>query len=99
LALAVEKGWKVYQMDAVAAFPAFAKETVAQFFCDDSMRHATPMEPGAIRKLVEEPPRPLSQEEWLKYLELLGKLIWLCNMRFDIIFAVNRMAYFTIEAC
>jgi hypothetical protein len=99
LALAVEKGWKVYQMNAVAAFPASAEETVAQFLCDDSMKHATPMEPGAIRKPVEEPRRHLSQDEWLKYVEMLGKLIWLCNMRFDIIFAVNRMASFTIEAC
>ena len=77
----------------------FAKETVAQFLYDDSLKHATPMEPDAIRKLVEEPGRPLSQEEWLKYVELLGKLIWLCNTRFDIVFAVNRMASFTTEAC
>ena len=77
----------------------FAKETVAQFLYDDSMKHATPMEPEAIRKLVEEPGRPLNQDEWLKYVELLGKLIWLCNTRFDIIFAVNRMASFTVEAC
>jgi hypothetical protein len=77
----------------------FAKETVAQFLYDNSMRHATPMEPEAIRKLVEEPGRPLSEDEWLKYVELLGKLIWLCNTRFDIVFAVNRMASFTVEAC
>ena len=77
----------------------FAKETVAQFLYDDSMKHATPMEPEAIRKLVEEPGRPLSEDEWLKYVELLGKLIWLCNTRFDIVFAVNRMASFTVEAC
>jgi hypothetical protein len=63
------------------------------------MKHATPMEPEAIRKLVEEPGRPLSEDEWLKYVELLGKLIWLCNTRFDIVFAVNRMASFTVEAC
>jgi hypothetical protein len=37
----------------------FAKETVAQFLYDDSMKHAIPMEPEAIRKLVEEPGRPL----------------------------------------
>ncbi|KID83233.1 retrotransposon like protein [Metarhizium guizhouense ARSEF 977] len=77
----------------------FAKETVAQFLYDDSMKHATPMEPEAIRKLVEEPGRPLNHDEWLQYVELLGKLIWLCNTRFDIIFAVNRMASFTVEAC
>jgi hypothetical protein len=77
----------------------FAKETVAQFLYDDSMKHATPMEPEAIRRLTEDPGRPLSQEEWSKYVELLGKLIWLCNTRFDIIFAVNRMASFTVEAC
>ena len=77
----------------------FAKETVAQFLYDDSMKHATPMEPEAIRKLAEDPGRPLSQEEWFKYVELLGKLIWLCNTRFDIIFAVNRMASFSVEAC
>ncbi|KJZ78398.1 hypothetical protein HIM_02436 [Hirsutella minnesotensis 3608] len=77
----------------------FAKEIVAEFLYDDSMKHATPMEPGAIRKLVEEPGRPLNHDEWLKYVELLGKLIWLCNTRFDIIFAVNRMASFTVEAC
>lgn len=77
----------------------FAKETVAQFLYDDSMKHATPMEPEAIRKLVEEPGRPLTHDEWLQYVELLGKLIWLCNTRFDIIFAVNRMASFTVEAC
>lgn len=77
----------------------FAKETVAQFLYDDSMKHATPMEPEAIRKLAEDPGRPLSQDEWLKYVELLGKLIWLCNTRFDIIFAVNRMASFTVESC
>jgi hypothetical protein len=77
----------------------FAKETVAQFLYDDSMKHATPMEPEAIRKLVEEPGQPLDHDEWLKYVELLGKLIWLCNTRFDIIFAVNRMASFTVEAC
>jgi len=40
------------------------------------MKHATPMETEAIRKLVEEPGRPLSEDEWLKYVELLGKLIW-----------------------
>jgi hypothetical protein len=77
----------------------FAKETVAQFLYDDSMKHATPMEPEAIRKLAEDPGRPLSQDEWFKYVELLGKLIWLCNTRFDIIFAVNRMASFSVEAC
>ena len=77
----------------------FAKETVAQFLYDDSMKHATPMEPEAIRKLAEDPVRPLSQDEWMKYAELLGKLIWLCNTRFDIIFAVNRMASFTVESC
>jgi hypothetical protein len=77
----------------------FAKETVAQFLYDDSMKHATPMEPEAIRKLVEESGRPLDHHEWLKYVELLGKLIWLCNTRFDIIFAVNRMASFTVDAC
>ncbi|KAM4063377.1 reverse transcriptase (RNA-dependent DNA polymerase) [Hirsutella rhossiliensis] len=76
----------------------FAKEIVAEFLYDDSMKHATPMEPGAIRKLAEEP-GPLNHDEWLKYVELLGKLIWLCNTRFDIIFAVNRMASFTVEAC
>jgi hypothetical protein len=63
------------------------------------MKHATPMEPEAIRKLAEDPGRPLSQDEWFKYVELLGKLIWLCNTRFDIIFAVNRMASFSVEAC
>lgn len=77
----------------------FAKETVAQFLYDDSMKHSTPMEPEAIRKLVEEPGRSLNHDEWLQYVELLGKLIWLCNTRFDIIFAVNRMASFTVEAC
>ncbi|KAM4062444.1 hypothetical protein HRG_013625 [Hirsutella rhossiliensis] len=30
-------------------------EIVAEFLYDDSMKHATPMEPGAIRKFVEEP--------------------------------------------
>ncbi|KAM4067823.1 reverse transcriptase (RNA-dependent DNA polymerase) [Hirsutella rhossiliensis] len=50
----------------------FAKEIVAEFLYDDSMKHATPMEPGAIRKLVEEPGRPLNHDEWLKYVELLG---------------------------
>ncbi|KAM4066718.1 reverse transcriptase (RNA-dependent DNA polymerase) [Hirsutella rhossiliensis] len=49
----------------------FAKEIVAEFLYDDSMKHATPMEPGAIRKLVEEPGRPLNHDEWLKYVELL----------------------------
>jgi hypothetical protein len=77
----------------------FARETVAQFLYDDSMKHATPMEPEAIRKLLEEPRRDLEHDEWLQYVELLGKLIWLCNTRFDIIFAVNRMASFTAEAC
>ena len=55
----------------------FAKETVAQFLYDHSKKHATPMEPEAIRRLAEDPGRPLSQDEWLKYVELLGKLIWL----------------------
>lgn len=77
----------------------FAKETVVQFLYDDSMKHVTPMESEAIRKLAEDPGEPLSQDEWLKYVELLGKLIWLCNTRFDIIFAVNRMASYTVEAC
>ncbi|KAM4067595.1 PIF1-like helicase [Hirsutella rhossiliensis] len=48
-----------------------AREIVAEFLYDDSMKHATPMEPGAIRKLVEEPGRPLNHDEWLKYVELL----------------------------
>ena len=77
----------------------FAKEIVAQFLYDDSMKHATPMEPEAIRNLVQEPGRTLNHDEWFQYVELLGKLIWLCNTRFDIIFAVNRMASFTVEAC
>jgi hypothetical protein len=72
---------------------------VAQFLYDDSLKHTILIEPDVIRKLVEEPGRPLSQGEWLKYVELLGKLIWLCNTRFDIVFAVNRMASFTIDAC
>jgi hypothetical protein len=45
----------------------FAKETVAQFLYNDSMKHVTPMEPEAIRKLVKEPGRPLSRDKWLKY--------------------------------
>jgi hypothetical protein len=72
---------------------------VAQFLYDDSLKHVTPIEPEAIQKLVKEPGRPLSQEEWLKYVELLRKLIWLCNTRFNIVFAVNRIASFTTEAC
>ena len=57
------------------------------------------MEPKAIQKLVKELGRLLSNNKWLKYVELLRKLIWLCNTRFDIIFAVNRMASFIIKAC
>jgi hypothetical protein len=30
----------------------FARETVEQFLYDESLKHATPMEPEAIRKLV-----------------------------------------------
>jgi hypothetical protein len=63
------------------------------------MKHVTPIEPKAIRKLTEDPGRPLSQDKWLKYMEMLGKLIWLYNTRFDIIFAVSRMVSFTTEAC
>ena len=69
---------------------------MTQFLYDNSMKHATPIEPEAIRKLTEDPGR---QDEWLKYVKLLGKLIWLYNTRFDIIFAVNRMASFTVETC
>lgn len=53
----------------------FAKETVAQFLHDDSTKHATLMELEAIRKLVEEPGRPLNHDEWLQYVEFLGKLL------------------------
>ena len=76
----------------------FAKETIAQFLYNDLIKHITPMEPKAIQKLVKELGRLLSNNKWLKYMELLGKLIWLCNTRFDIIFAVNRIASFTIKA-
>ncbi|KAM4064277.1 reverse transcriptase (RNA-dependent DNA polymerase) [Hirsutella rhossiliensis] len=48
----------------------FAKEIVAEFL--RRLNEArNPMEPGAIRKLVEEPGRPLNHDEWLKYVELL----------------------------
>ena len=57
------------------------------------------MEPKAIRKLVKELGRLLSNNKWLKYMELLRKLIWLYNTRFDIIFVVNKIASFTIKAC
>ena len=54
----------------------FGRETVAQFLYDDSMKHVTPMEPEAVRKLTDGLGRSLSQVEGLKYVELLGKLIW-----------------------
>ncbi|KAM4067735.1 reverse transcriptase (RNA-dependent DNA polymerase) [Hirsutella rhossiliensis] len=48
----------------------FAKEIVAEFL--RRLNEArNPMEPGAIRKLAEEPGRPLNHDEWLKYVELL----------------------------
>ena len=55
------------------------------------------MDPKAASDLVANPGKLCGHEERAKYLRLLGKLMWVCNTRPDIAFAVNKLASFSSE--
>ena len=79
---------------------SYAREIVNEFLYDSTKLYTTPMDPKAASDLVTNPGKLCAHEERAKYLRLLGKLMWMCNTRPDIAFAVNKLASFSSEiAC
>jgi hypothetical protein len=56
------------------------------------------MEPCAVVNLCRGIGKELTDLQYKRFLELLGKLIWLCVTRSDISMAVNKVATFTASA-
>jgi hypothetical protein len=56
------------------------------------------MEPDAVVNLCRGTGKVLTDYQYERFLELLGKLIWLCVTKSDIAMAVNKIATFTASA-
>ena len=75
----------------------YAQEIVNEFLYDNTKLYSTPMDPKAVTTLVSDPGSICAREVRASYLTLLGKLMWLCNTRPDITFAVHKLATFSSE--
>jgi hypothetical protein len=76
----------------------YARDIVGEYLDQKSSKCATPMEPDAVVNLCKGTGKVLTDYQYKRFLELLGKLIWLCVTRSDIAMAVNKIATFTASA-
>jgi hypothetical protein len=76
----------------------YARDIVGEYLDQKSSKCATPMESDAVVNLCKGTGKELTDYQYKRFLELLGKLIWLCVTRSDIAMAVNKIATFTASA-
>lgn len=76
----------------------YARDVVDKYLDQNISKCATPMEPDAVVNLCKKTGKELTDHQYERFLELLGKLIWLCVTRSDIAMAVNKIATFTASA-
>ncbi|KAI1000225.1 hypothetical protein K3495_g7973 [Podosphaera aphanis] len=77
----------------------YAKSIVKDFSMSGTKIYATPMASDAVGELERTPGKPCTDEELANYWKLLGKLMYLCNTRPDIIFQTHKMAQYSHKAC
>ena len=77
----------------------YAKSIVSNFSMSGIKIYSTPMACDAVGELERNPGKICTDEELTGYWKLLGKLMYLCNTRPDIIFATHKMAQYSHKAC
>ena len=77
----------------------YARSIVNDFAMSGTKIYSTPMASDAVGELERTPGRPCTNEELASYWKLLGKLMYLCNTRPDIIFETHKMAQYSHKAC
>lgn len=75
----------------------YAAEIVDKHYYQTSDVFTTPMDTNAVTLLHEIPGEDLTPSEIEPYLKLLGKLMFLCNTRMDITFAVHKCAQYSAK--
>jgi transposase InsO family protein len=92
-------GMRIQRVDSLLTIDqsTYAAEIVKEFLYNDSIVHNTPMDSNAVMTLVTDPGKPLTEEEHTAYLRALGKLMFLCNTRPDITFAVHKLGQFSAQ--
>lgn len=77
----------------------YAQSIIENFAMPGTKIYSTPMATEAISELECTPRRVCTDEELGSYWKLLGKQMYLCNTRLDIIFSTHKMAQFSHRAC
>lgn len=77
----------------------YDESIVKDFYISGTKIYSTPMANDAVGELVCTPGRPCTDEELQDYWRLLGKLMYLCNKRPNIVFATHKLAKFSHKAC
>lgn len=77
----------------------YAQSIVRDFAMPGTKIYLSPMASNAIGELEKSPGRICTDEELSGYWRLLGKLMYLCNSRPDIIFATHKLAQYSHKAC
>lgn len=72
----------------------YAAIILKQFFDDMSMPYLILMEPDAVYSLANTREEILSEEKMSWYLQTIWKRMHLCHTSPDLIFLVNKLAYF-----
>lgn len=70
----------------------YSRSIINDFSMSGTKIYSTPMATDAVSELERTPGRPCTNEDLTSYWSLLGKLMYLCNTRPDIIFETHKMA-------
>lgn len=73
----------------------YAAEIIDKHYYKSSEVYTTPMDANAVNLLHETPGEELNAKEKTAYLKVVGKLMFLCNTRMDITFAVHKCAQYS----
>ncbi|KAI1007805.1 hypothetical protein K3495_g412 [Podosphaera aphanis] len=73
----------------------YAAEIVHEHYYEDGLMYATLMATNAVAVLENDSDKNLTTSQADFFLKPIGKLNWLCQTRFDIVFAVHKVQQFS----